>query len=80
MIDKYAKQNSIIDIPIPLEGCHTGTTGGIGIANIIDIWFICMQISGLYERIGSMIENAGMAGANIVCLQEAWSKQNYFFV
>jgi len=34
---------------------------------------IQLQISGLYERIGSMIENAGMAGANIVCLQEAWT-------
>jgi len=34
---------------------------------------IQLQISGLHERIGSMIENAGLAGANIVCLQEAWT-------
>jgi len=34
---------------------------------------ISRQISGLYSRIGGMIENAAAAGANIVCLQEAWT-------
>jgi len=31
------------------------------------------QISALQKRIGSIIENAGKAGVNIVCLQEAWT-------
>lgn len=31
------------------------------------------QIGALHKRIGAMIENAGKAGANIVCLQEAWT-------
>jgi len=31
------------------------------------------QISALHKRIGGMIETAGRAGANIVCLQEAWT-------
>lgn len=31
------------------------------------------QISSLHSRVGSMIETAGQAGANIVCLQEAWT-------
>jgi len=31
------------------------------------------QISSLHRRVGSMIEAAGQAGANIVCLQEAWT-------
>jgi len=31
------------------------------------------QISGLFKRIGSIIENAGRAGVNILCLQEAWT-------
>lgn len=34
---------------------------------------ISQQISGLHKRIGSIIENAAAAGANIVCLQEAWT-------
>jgi len=31
------------------------------------------QITSLHARIGAMIENAARAGANIVCLQEAWT-------
>jgi len=31
------------------------------------------QISALQKRIGSIIENAGKSGVNIVCLQEAWT-------
>jgi len=31
------------------------------------------QINALHKRVGSIIENAGKAGANIVCLQEAWT-------
>jgi len=31
------------------------------------------QISSLHSRVGSMIETAGQAGANVVCLQEAWT-------
>jgi len=31
------------------------------------------QIAALHKRIGAIIENAGKAGANIVCLQEAWT-------
>ncbi|XP_023322430.1 beta-ureidopropionase [Eurytemora carolleeae] len=31
------------------------------------------QISALHARIGAIIENAGRAGVNIVCLQEAWT-------
>ena len=40
---------------------------------LINFW-IYYQISALQKRIGSIIENAGKAGVNIVCLQEAWSK------
>ena len=32
------------------------------------------QRDALFKRIGDMIEAAGNCGANIVCLQEAWSK------
>lgn len=35
--------------------------------------FSYFQISALQKRIGSIIENAGKSGVNIVCLQEAWS-------
>jgi len=31
------------------------------------------QISALQKRIGSIIENAGKSGVNIICLQEAWT-------
>jgi len=31
------------------------------------------QISGLFRRVGTMIEAAGRAGVNILCLQEAWT-------
>jgi hypothetical protein len=33
-----------------------------------------IQISGLHKRIAAIIENAAACGANIVCMQEAWSK------
>ena len=32
------------------------------------------QRNALFKRIGNMIDSAGNCGANIVCLQEAWSK------
>ena len=35
--------------------------------------FSYFQISALQKRIGSIIENAGKSGVNIICLQEAWS-------
>jgi len=31
------------------------------------------QIAALHKRVGSIIENAGKSGANVVCLQEAWT-------
>jgi len=31
------------------------------------------QIAALHKRIGAIIDNAAKAGANIVCLQEAWT-------
>lgn len=31
------------------------------------------QISALHNRVGAMIEDAAKAGANIVCMQEAWT-------
>jgi len=31
------------------------------------------QITALHKRVGSIIENAGKSGANVVCLQEAWT-------
>jgi len=31
------------------------------------------QISGLLRRVGAIVENAGRAGVNILCLQEAWT-------
>lgn len=31
------------------------------------------QITALHKRVGSILENAGKSGANIVCLQEAWT-------
>jgi len=31
------------------------------------------QIQALHKRIGCIIENAGKAGVNIICLQEAWT-------
>jgi beta-ureidopropionase len=34
---------------------------------------ILEQMAALHRRIGSIIETAGRAGANIVCLQEAWT-------
>lgn len=34
---------------------------------------IQQQINGLFERIGSIIENAAAAGTNIISLQEAWT-------
>jgi len=35
---------------------------------------ISEQIAALHARVGGMIENAGKSGAQVVCLQEAWSK------
>jgi len=37
------------------------------------------QITSLHKRVGEIIENAGQSGANIVCLQEAWSKSHKVF-
>lgn len=34
---------------------------------------ILEQMAALHRRVGAIIENAGRAGANIVCLQEAWT-------
>merc|ERR1712055_1198378 len=34
---------------------------------------ITAQISALHNRVGAMIEDAARAGANIVCMQEAWT-------
>ena len=34
---------------------------------------ILNQVKALHKRIGAIIENAARAGANIVCLQEAWT-------
>jgi len=31
------------------------------------------QISALHSRVGAMIETAALSGANIICLQEAWT-------
>lgn len=32
------------------------------------------QRHAIYERVGTMVEAASQAGANIVCFQEAWSE------
>ena len=39
-----------------------------------------IQIKSLHNRIGSIIENAGKNGVNIVCLQEAWSKFQKYYI
>ena len=39
-----------------------------------------IQIKSLHNRIGSIIENAGKNGVNIVCLQEAWSKFHKYYI
>jgi beta-ureidopropionase len=35
---------------------------------------IQIQLRSLYEKIGNMIDAAGVDGVNVLCMQEAWSE------
>lgn len=39
---------------------------------------IQQQRDSIHKRVGQLIEAAGKAGANIICMQEVWSRSIYF--
>lgn len=38
---------------------------------------VSAQIKAIYEKIGKIIDGAALAGVNVLCLQEAWSKSTW---
>ena len=46
--------------------------------NLVD--YLQHQREAIHKRISEMIEVAGTCGVNVVCMQEAWSMWQFYFI